>query len=741
MKKHWLSRLELGGALTGVLMLTSAGLTAGSAAAAPRPAPKLLPARASIVSPAALAHSLRLGPVAPGTPWTFGLVLPSKNLAGLKAYALAVSSPGSPQFRHFLANALMLRDFGPGASMLHALTSYLDRQGLRTRTVGQVLDVSGRVSQIEALFSTTLTRYRKGSTTFVAPSGAISIPSALRVAEGIEGLATPTVQTLARPLPNLSARLIRVMPRSRTPKSVPAGSSASTTAGSLTVSAQILSGTRTPGMAIHYLITATLNGQPDPNATFAGLAGPLLGAPGFVDVTATNGAGQFIVDFTASQSQTTSLSLTVADPAAQVSATLPLPAFTVLGPSINTCTTFDGTLGLPKGFRLICPWNPASNAVNTAMNAGSLVGSAHPPARLAVFTAGNVVNMPAADATRFAHTFHLPPLHDTLAYVGPGTCTVSTCPASVMGGIEGELSLDLQMMETASPGARVQIYASGSLRDALNQVITRDSANVFSISYGEGELLEETTSPGAQSTWDLLAMEANIEGITISVAAGDSAAYGGALNPGGLPNFTPQPSYPANSAGVSAVGGLEAAVLPGARPAALAMWGGNLGAELPAPILLSFLAMENMMAGGGYSTLVPQPAYQAGLAPAGTGRGVPDFSLPASVVTPGYFIFIDGQPALVGGTSTAAPLFAGYMGDLASAIKGRLGNVNPAIYGLYRADPAVVMPVSFGNNGVYPVTAGYNAATGLGGLNVDQVAAGMARLDVSPRFAHSTGTH
>jgi len=30
--------------------------------------------------------------------------------------------------------------------------------------------------------------------------------------------------------------------------------------------------------------------------------------------------------------------------------------------------------------------------------------------------------------------------------------------------------------------------------------------------------------------------------------------------------------------------------------------------------------------------------------------------------------------------------------------------------------------VAFGNNGVYSVTAGYNAATGLGGLNVDALA-------------------
>jgi hypothetical protein len=39
------------------------------------------------------------------------------------------------------------------------------------------------------------------------------------------------------------------------------------------------------------------------------------------------------------------------------------------------------------------------------------------------------------------------------------------------------------------------------------------------------------------------------------------------------------------------------------------------------------------------------------------------------------------------------------------------------IYGYARKDRGLLMPIAYGNNGVYSVTPGYNAATGLGELN------------------------
>ena len=424
-------------------------------------------------------------------------------------------------------------------------------------------------------------------------------------------------------------------------------------------------------MAVRYLITVTFHGTPDANAALTALSGPFVGAGSGVDFTATNAAGQFVVSFTFSHAQQVSMALTVAassKPHAPT-ATVQLPTATFIGPSTQVATIaslFGDSAGSGS---IVAPWNPSSNNIDQVFNATKLSRepATHGPANLAVFTADNNVSVSTGDVNMFAQQFALPTPNISVAYQGPNVATTN---------LSG--------------------YEAGSLRSALNQVVTQDTAQVFSISYGEGELAEAAYSSSAQSQWDTLAAEANIEGITVTVSAGDSGAYEGAQEGSDVP----QPSYPANSPYVSSLGGTEAAVSPREQLIQSAMWGGNIGSELSPPTLLSFLGMENMIAGGGYSLLVPAPSYQQGLVPLGAGRGNPDFSFPASVVTPGYFAYFDGIPYFFGGTSASAPLFAGWVGDLDLAVGGSLGNVNPMIYGYARKDRGLLMPIAYGNNGV-----------------------------------------
>ncbi|MDA8206804.1 MAG: IPT/TIG domain-containing protein, partial [Thermaerobacter sp.] len=251
---------------------------------------------------------------------------------------------------------------------------------------------------------------------------------------------------------------------------------------------------------------------------------------------------------------------------------------------------------------------------------------------------------------------------------------------------------------------------------------------VYSVSYGAGEQIVASSEPNAQATWDLLAEEANAEGITVSVSAGDSGGFEGAQF--GL--TSPMPSYPANSPYVSSLGGTEDAVSPAGTVQQVAMWGGNIGSELSTPTLLSFLELQNMIAGGGYSSLEPAPSYQVPVIGSATGRGNPDFSLPASVITPGYFFFYDGLPGLVGGTSASAPLFAGFVADLDAALHTAMGNINPAIYHADQANSGVMSTVAYGNNGAYSVTPGYNAVTGLGQLNMGVLYAMLTGVQTTP---------
>ena len=97
--------------------------------------------------------------------------------------------------------------------------------------------------------------------------------------------------------------------------------------------------------------------------------------------------------------------------------------------------------------------------------------------------------------------------------------------------------------------------------------------------------------------------------------------------------------------------------------------------------------------GGGFSNLFNRPSYQNGIVPAGSpaGRGVPDVAMVADPTT-GMMIgltqqFPDGtyyDEYRAGGTSLAAPLFAGVQALASQAQHARLGFANPRIYALAR---------------------------------------------------------
>ncbi len=698
-------------AATGILSLSLLVPIGGVASAATTAS---LPATMHVVSPSRITSSHLVKDLSPSTPWHLGLVLPSKNPQALSAFDTAVNTPGSARYHHYLSHAALMSRFGPSSADLAVLEGYFAAHRLKTSITGQVLSVSGSVGQIDTIFHTRLAQYQTGKQTFWAPDTTITIPRPLRIASGITGLyrALPVPQAIAHPFSTKD-----LVTNTANQHKLPTGTETTASSGGMTVTAQILSnGSRTPGMAVRYLITATYNGQPDTSASYSSLSGSYQGASSLVDSSLTNPDGQFLVDFSLSQQQTVSLNLTVSDGVHQV--TVPLPAASFVGPPAATTSTLT-LFGTPG--QVIAPWNPSSNPVTRAFGGTTLSNetSVHGPAALAVYTLGDVTTISQSDVTHFAAQFGLPVPNVSVAYSGPNACTAANpaCTAAMVP-IEEELSLDLQMMETSAPGSNIQIYEAGSLRSALNQVLTQDTAHVFSISYGEGEIPEQQYLATAQQSWDMLAQEANAEGITISVSAGDSGAYEGALEG----NNTPMLSYPANSPYVSSLGGLETSVNPLGQINQNAMWGGNIGSELSAPTLLSFLSMENMIAGGGYSKIEPRPAYQKTFVPSSVGRGNPDVSFPASVVTPGYFAYFANAPFLFGGTSASAPLFAGFVGDLNLASGQRQGNINPMLYQLAGSNASPFLPVAYGNNGAYSVTKGrYNPVTGLGPVDLNQL--------------------
>ncbi len=130
---------------------------------------------------------------------------------------------------------------------------------------------------------------------------------------------------------------------------------------------------------------------------------------------------------------------------------------------------------------------------------------------------------------------------------------------------------------------------------------------------------------------------------------------------------------------------------------------------------------------GGVSALYDRPDWQQDLSP-GRGDGkrlTPDIAAVADPST-GVRIVFDGQPAIGGGTSQAAPIWAALtavMNQFLVANGGRpLGNLNPLLYQVARgAERPGFRDISSGGNAVDLAVPGYDLVTGLGSPNVDNL--------------------
>jgi subtilase family serine protease len=148
--------------------------------------------------------------------------------------------------------------------------------------------------------------------------------------------------------------------------------------------------------------------------------------------------------------------------------------------------------------------------------------------------------------------------------------------------------------------------------------------------------------------------------------------------------------------------------------------------------------------GGGASTLVSKPAYQSAPGvPADGFRDQPDVSLLASPDSSGYVVVVSGLIEVIGGTSAAAPSWAGIVALLnhARQVEG-LGPLNSTLYALGRQQyanngPRVFHDITQGNNTYdrvagYAAGLGYDLATGLGTPDVAVLATALETIAQTP---------
>lgn len=350
-------------------------------------------------------------------------------------------------------------------------------------------------------------------------------------------------------------------------------------------------------------------------------------------------------------------------------------------------------------------------------------------------------------------------------------------PGDLGGGEEAEATLDSTWSAAIAPYANVNLVVSASTNttDGIDlsetYIIEKNLADIMTESFSACELY---ATDGQLAFSSSMAEQAAAQGITYLVSTGDNGTAG-CDDPSVAPAINPiSVNLIASTAFNVAVGGTEFnengdptkywGSEPPVQESAISyipenvwnesslangLWSGSGGASA-----------GNIAGGQGGSTLgVPKPYWQSGVAgiPADGVRDLPDVSLTAAGHDP-YLLCLEGscQPDssgqfyvyFISGTSASTPSFAGIMALVDQQQRTNTGNPRQGLanYVLYRlaatqsaypgqcngsststppASTCIFNDVTVGNNAVpgeqttlYPATAGYDLATGLGSVNV-----------------------
>ncbi|ABK53435.1 physarolisin II [Acidothermus cellulolyticus 11B] len=498
---------------------------------------------------------------------------PNGGLDALAARALAVSTPGSADYGHFLSPAEYFAEFGTTDATVRAVTRWLTSSGLTVTGVeahNRYLDITGSVAAAERAFGVHIHAYSHDGQTVQAPDDTLTTPADLAddvlAVDGID-----TTPNIVRP-----ALAAGAVPYRGAPIPPPAGFR-----------------NAAPCSSYYGEKLATdlpsFNGQALPYA--------VCGYVGAQFRSAYEGA-----------------------------------------------TTLDGT--------------------------GITVGITDAYASPTI----------AADAATYAvRNGDRPYAPGQLTQSLPRTFTnTKLCDAS---GWFGEETLDVEAVHAMAQGAKIRYYASSScldrdLLDAFARINDEARVQIVSNSWGAVEQSEHRSTILA---YEQAFLQGAVEGISYVFSSGDS---GDEVASSG----TKQTDYPASDPFVTAVGGTATAIDATGRLAWETGWGTYRYALAPDGTAWSSSGTFLYGSGGGESTVFAQPIYQQGITPAGA-RGVPDVAMDADVTT-GMLVgqtqaFPDGtyyDQYRIGGTSLAAPLFAGMTALTFQHARGGVGLLNPTIY-------------------------------------------------------------
>lgn len=273
-------------------------------------------------------------------------------------------------------------------------------------------------------------------------------------------------------------------------------------------------------------------------------------------------------------------------------------------------------------------------------------------------------------------------------------------PTGSPDGPDGEVQLDIEVAGGLAPGAHLAVYFAPNtdrgFHDAIAAAVHDDvnRPSVISISWGGPE---PSWTPAARAAFAQAFEDAALVGITVCVAAGDRGSADGV--PDGLAHV----DFPASSPLVLGCGGTRVEASAGAITTEV-VWNDGPGGGA---------------SGGGVSAVFPLPAWQSAAGVPGSadpgdgvGRGVPDVAGDADPET-GYRVSVDGTPAVFGGTSAVAPLWAALIARCNQRLGRPVGYLNPILYRSLAAR-GVTRDITQGSNGAYRAGIGWDPCTGWG---------------------------
>jgi len=296
---------------------------------------------------------------------------------------------------------------------------------------------------------------------------------------------------------------------------------------------------------------------------------------------------------------------------------------------------------------------------------------------------------------------------------------------------ENEADLDLEWVGAVARNATIIYVNSTSVLASAAYAISENLAPIVSISFG---LCEQDQTASTLSLVETAAQQANLQGITLLSASGDTGAAGCDSETSSQASHGLGVWFPASLPEVTAVGGTEFSEGIGHYWSSANSGTGASALSYIPEIAWNDSTLGNLSAsGGGISTLYSKPVWQTGPGVPNDGvRDVPDVAMTASPNHDPYVIISGGAANLYGGTSAATPVFAGIIALLNQyyGSKGE-GNINPNLYRIPQT--SAFHDIVSGNNIIpcvlgtpncttgsfgYSAAPGYDLVTGLGSVDV-----------------------